>query len=161
MKFVNNNLKDPDEEMSRIIQENSLRTPKKMIEFISKTFAELGWRTYPHRCLLIFDDWASNPMLKRKEDPLSRMLKKLRHFNINVVICVQTTKSIPKDLKRILTDCVLFPGISEEDFKYLIKESTLSIKSPEALWSEYSKITVPQTMFTIHASARKIVVKYP
>jgi hypothetical protein len=133
MKFVNNGLKNPDEEMTRIINENSLRTAKKTIEFISKKFAELGWKTYPHRCLLIMDDFASHPMLKRKEDPLSRMLKKLRHFNINVVICVQTTKSIPKDLKRILTDCVLFPGISEEDFKYLIKESTLSIKSPDAL----------------------------
>jgi hypothetical protein len=161
MQFVNNGLKNPDEEMTRIINENGLRTPKKTIEFISKKFSELGWRTYPHRCLLIMDDFASHPMLKRKEDPLSRMLKKLRHFNINVVICVQTTKSIPKDLKRILTDCVLFPGISEEDFKYLIKESTLSIKSPDEMWSEYQKITVPQTMFTIHASARKIVITYP
>jgi hypothetical protein len=161
MKFVNNGLKNPDEEMTRIINENSLRTAKKTIEFISKKFAELGWKTYPHRCLLIMDDFASHPMLKRKEDPLSRMLKKLRHFNINVVICVQTTKSIPKDLKRILTDCVLFPGISEEDFKYLIKESPLGVKSPDELWNEYSKISVPQTMFKIHATARKIIIKYP
>jgi uncharacterized protein YbcC (UPF0753/DUF2309 family) len=161
MKFVNNGLKNPDEEMTRIINENSLRTPKKTIEFISKKFAELGWRTYPHRCLLILDDFHAHPLLKRKEDPLSRMLKKLRHFNINVIIAVQTTKSIPKDLKRTLSDAILFTGISEEDFKYLIKESMLSLKSPDALWSEYSKISVPQTQYIIHTAARKIVIKYP
>jgi hypothetical protein len=161
MKYVNNGLKNPDEEMMKLINENGLRTPKKVIEFISKKFTELGWRTYPHRCLLILDDFHAHPLLKRKEDPLSRMLKKLRHFNINVIIAVQTTKSIPKDLKRTLSDAVLFPGISEEDFKYLIKESTLSLKSADALWSEYSKITIPQTQYIIHTAARIIVTKPP
>jgi hypothetical protein len=52
MRYVNNGLKNPDDEMKRIINENGLRTPKKTIEFLSKKFAEFGWRTYPHRCFI-------------------------------------------------------------------------------------------------------------
>jgi hypothetical protein len=158
MKFVNNGLKNPDEEMTRIINENGLRNPKQLLEFISKKFTELGWRTYPHRCLLILDDFASHPLLKRKEDPLSRMLKKLRHFHINVIICVQTVKSIPKDIKRNLSDCLLFTGISEFDFKDLIRESSMSCFSFEELWRKYSEIVDKHTVFGIHVEARKVVV---
>jgi hypothetical protein len=158
MKFVNNGLRNPDEEMSRIINENGLRNYKKLLEFISKKFTEIGWRTYPHRCLLILDDFASHPLLKRKEDPLSRMLKKLRHFHINVIICVQTVKSIPKDIKRNLSDCLLFTGISEFDFKELIRESSMSCFSFEELWRRYSDIVDKHTVFGIHVAARKVVV---
>jgi hypothetical protein len=158
MKFVNNGLKNPDEEMTRIINENGLRNPKKLLEFISKKFTELGFKTYPHRCLLILEDFASHPLLKRKEDPLSRMLKKLRHFNINVIIVVQTVKSIPKDLKRNLSDLVLFTGISEDDFKDLIRESSASCFGYKNLWEVYSKIKEPQAMMCIHIAADKIII---
>jgi hypothetical protein len=122
---------------------------------------KIGWRTYPHRCLLILDDFHAHPLLKKKDGELSRMLKKLRHFNINIIIAVQTTKSLTKDLKRTFTDCVLFPGIPEEDFKYLIKETPLGIKSANEMWSDYQKISIPHTMYTIHGIARKIVITYP
>ena len=58
---------------------------------------------------------------------MCRLLKKLRHFNINVIICVHTEKSIPKDIKRTLSDLILFTGIGEEDFNDLIKESPAGI----------------------------------
>ena len=93
---------------------------------------------------------------------MSRFLKKLRHFNITVIICVQTTKSIPRDIKRNLSDVILFPGINEEDFKYLVKESTMgSLGSPDVLWNEYSKIKVPQTMISYHIPADRIDVVLP
>jgi hypothetical protein len=108
--------------------------------------------------MLILDDFAEHPLLKNKSTPLSRLLKQLRHFNINVTIAVQTTKSITLDIKRILTDCTLFPGIGYNDFKDLIKDSTLGFRCPDYLWSEYNKIEDKHTMFTIHASARRIIV---
>ena len=161
MNFVNKGLKNPDEDMQKIITDNNLHNPRKAIEFISKKLKEVGWKTYPHRLLLVCDDFASHPLLKRKEDPLSRMFKKLRHFNINVIIIVQTVKSIPKDLKRNLSDCVIFPGISKIDFFDLIKESSLSCFDPDELWSEYIKINDPQAMYSLHVAARKIVITLP
>jgi len=161
MRFVNNDLQNPDEDMQKIITDNNLYQNKKLIEFVSKKLKEIGWETYPHRLLLVCDDFASHPLLKRKEDPLSRMFKKLRHFNINVIIIVQTVKDIPKNLKRNLSDCVIFPGISKIDFYYLINESSLSCFDADEVWSEYIKISNPQAMFSMHIAARKIVIKFP
>ena len=114
MRFVNNGLKNPDEEMQKIITDNNLYQTKKLIEFISKKLKEIGW----------------------KEDPFSRMFKKLRHFNNNAIIIVQTAKSIPKDLKRNICDCVIFPGLSNEDFYKLIMESSLSCFDADEEWNE-------------------------
>jgi hypothetical protein len=100
-------------------------------------------------------------MLKSKDTPLSRELKKLRHFNINVIICVQTVKSIPKDLKRNLNDIILFSGISEIDFKELIRESTASCFEYKTLWDSYSKIKCNRTMFRLHVSARRVIITPP
>ena len=112
--------------------------------------------------LLSCEDFASHPLLKRKESEFSRFLKKLRHFNRTVIICVQTTKSIPRNIKRNLSDVILIPNINEEDYKYLVKESTLgSLGSPDVLWNEYSKIKVPQTIISYHIVADKIVVTPP
>jgi hypothetical protein len=159
MKFVNNGLKNPCDRVKEIVRGRN--HPSKVVEIIGNKLKEIGWRTYPHRLLLILDDFASHPLLRRKEDKLSREIKKLRHFNINVIACVQTAKSIPKDIKRIMTDCVLFPGMSEDDFKELFKESSASKFNYKALWDDYSKITNKHTMFTIHLEAGKIITKYP
>ena len=161
MKFIKSNFKRPSEEMQQIIQENRLQKKEKLIEYIGKKFTEIGWKTYPSRLLLIFDDFSSHPLLKSRDEPLSRMLKKLRHFNINVIICVQTVKSIPKDIKRNLSDLIVFPGISEDDFKYLIRESSASCFNYQVLWKEYSKIKDRQTMFAMHIAARRVIVTPP
>ena len=161
MKFVKNDFKKPSEEMQKIIDENRLNKKEKLIGFIAQNLTDIGWKTYPSRLLLICEDFASHPLLKRREDPLSRMFKKLRHFNINVIIIVQTTRSIPRDLKRNLSDLVIFPGISEQDFVDLIKESTASCFDYKLLWENYRKISDPQTMFGIHISARRVIVTPP
>ena len=168
MNFINNGLKDPSIEMIKLLKDNGVMNRKgeidvvRMITFISNKLTELGWKTYPSRMLLICDDFSSHPLLKRKETELSRFLKKLRHFFINVIIVVQTTKSIPKDIKRILSDVILFPGINEEDFKYLVTESAIgSLGSPNTLWNEYSKIKDPQTKIIYHITADKIDVVPP
>ena len=166
MAYVNNGLKEPNAEMIKLLKENGLLNRRgefdylKLINFVSNKLTEIGWKTYPHRMLLILDDFSSHPLLKRKETELSRFLKKLRHFFINVMICVQTTKSIPKDIKRNLSDCILFPGINYEDFTYLMKESSLgSLGTPNDLWDQYSKIKDPRTMIKYHVSANKVVIR--
>jgi len=166
--FINNGLQDPSSEMIDIMKENGLINRRgefdfiKTIIFIAKKLEEIGWETFPHRMLLVLDDFASHPLLKRKETELSRFLKRLRHFYINVIICVQTTMSIPVDLKRDLKDCIVFPGINYDDFHKLVLQSTIGkLGTPDELWKKYIKIRDPQTMIIFHVAARDIVVVPP
>ena len=170
MRFVNNGLKwdKMDEEMANLLLQhtgihifNTPKTIQKGIKFIASTLKELNWKTYPHRCLLILDDFASHPLLRSKETEMSRLLKKLRHFNINVIICVQTVKSIPKDLKRGLSDIIIFPGISQEDFFDLMKEINTNFIDPKVLWEEYRKIQNQHATITLHLNARRIIINIP
>ena len=134
------------------------KTIMKGIKWIASTLNEFGWKTYPHRMLLILDDFASHPLLRSKETEMSRLLKKLRHFNINVIICVQTVKSIPKDIKRGLSDVILFPGISEYDFKDLLKEINCNFIDYDTLWNNYKAIDNRHTTIALHLNARRIII---
>ena len=139
----------------------SFKTPKtieKGLKWICGVLKEYQWVSYPHRMLLILDDFASHPLLRSKETEMSRLLKKLRHFNINVIICVQTVKSIPKDLKRGLSDIILFPGISEYDFKDLLKEINMNFISHDVLWDTYKKIDNRHTTIALHLNARRVII---
>ncbi|EAX82971.1 hypothetical protein TVAG_253510 [Trichomonas vaginalis G3] len=157
-EYINSKFKDPNEEMQRILDKHHFRNKQKEIEYISKKLQSYDWKTYPHRCLLILDDFASHPLLKNREQDMCRILKKLRHFNISVVICVQTAKSLSKDVKRILTDIVLFPGLSEDDFMELLKESMAGKFDRHELWEKYKVIQDPHTSFRIHIYANKVQI---
>ena len=166
INYVDNGCKEPNEELSRCFAKHRLdiktkNIREKQIKYISEKLVKYGWKTYPHRCLLVLDDFANHPLLRSKETEMCRLLKKLRRFNINVIICVQTVKSIPKDIKRTLSDMILFPGIGEDDFMELMKESPAGMFDKKALWSEYKRITDPQAMFAIHIKARKVIVTMP
>ena len=137
---------------------NNPKTIVKGTKWIASILNEYGWKTYPHRMLLILDDFASHPLLRSKETEMSRLLKKLRHFNINVIICVQTVKSIPKDIKRGLSDLILFPGISEYDFKDLLKEINMNFIDHNTLWNSYRQIDNRHTTIALHLNARRIII---
>lgn len=156
--YVNSDCKQENEEITRLFEKHRLIKTDKKLKYISEKLVKYGWATYPHRCLLVLDDFASHPLIRSKETEMCRILNKLRHFNINVIVCVQTVKSIPKDIKRTLSDIVLFSGIGEEDFMNLVKESPASVFDRKKLWDEYKKLNNPQDMFTIHIKAKKIVV---
>ena len=158
IKYINSNFKKTNEEIERLFTKHNLNNQKKRLKYVAEKLAKYQWRTYPHRCWLILDDFASHPLLRSKETDLSRMLKKLRHFNINVTICIQTVKSIPKDIKRTLSDIVIFPGISKYDFYDLMKESAASMFDIDKLWNEYSKITDPHARFNIYIKARRVTI---
>ena len=158
INYVNNGCKNPNEEIQRLFDKRRITKKDKQIKYITDKLIKYDWATYPHRCLLVLDDFANHPLLRSKETEMCRLLKKLRHFNINVIICVQTVKSIPKDIKRTLSDIILFPGISEDDFMELMKESPAGMFDKKKLWAEYKKVLDPQAMFAIHVKARKIII---
>ena len=157
--------KDVDEEMQRISEKHGLKlrskSPKdleKLVKYVTSKIKKYQWRTFPHRCLLVLDDFASHPLLRNKENELPRLLKKLRHFNINVIICVQTTRSIPRDIKRILSDCILFPGISRDDFYDLMKEGPFGEFDTDAAYAAYKKMTNKHDRMVFHISAGRIIM---
>ena len=158
INFINSGLKEKNEEIERIEMKHRFKNKNKEIEYLGKKLNKYNWKTYPHRCLLIFDDFASHPLIRSKETEMSRLLKKLRHFNINVMICVQTAKSLSKDIKRICTDFILFPGISEDDFMELMKESMAGKFNRKELWNEYHKMTNQHDSFRIHVCANKVLI---
>lgn len=159
------NKKDVDEEMQRIEEKHKLNLnstkPKdieKVVKYVTGKIEKYQWRTFPHRCLLVLDDFASHPLLRNKENELPRLLKKLRHFNINVIICVQTTRSIPRDIKRILSDCIIFPGISKDDFTDLMVEGPFGNFDIDESYKLYKQMINKHDKMVFHIAANKIVI---
>ena len=163
-KYMSNR-KDIDDEMNRLCEKHKLKLdsnkPKdveKVVRYIVSKIEKYQWRTFPHRCLLVLDDFASHPLLRNKENELPRLLKKLRHFNINVIICVQTTRSIPRDIKRILSDCILFPGISKDDFYDLMKEGPFGSFDNDECYDAYKGLTNKHDRMVFHIAANRIIM---
>ena len=159
------NSKDVDEEMTRLCNKHQLKLdstkPKdveKLIKYVTNKIEKYQWRTFPHRCLLVLDDFASHPLLRSKENELPRLLKKLRHFNINVIVCVQTTRSIPRDIKRILSDCIIFPGISRDDFYDLMKEGPFGEFDSDECYKVYKQMSNKHDRMVFHIAANRIII---
>ena len=159
------NSKDVDEEMKRLCNKHQLKLdstkPKdveKLIKYVTNKIEKYQWRTFPHRCLLVLDDFASHPLLRSKENELPRLLKKLRHFNINVIVCVQTTRSIPRDIKRILSDCIIFPGISRDDFYDLMKEGPFGEFDSDECYKVYKQMSNKHDRMVFHIAANRIII---
>jgi hypothetical protein len=166
MRFIDSGCKSDEEEIERLLSKHRLKINGKqtqkqkldMIKYLAGKLVKYNWKTFPHRCLLILDDFASHPLVRSRETEMSRLLKKLRHFNINVMICVQTAKSLTKDIKRICTDYILFPGISEDDFNDLLKESMAGKFNRKQLWKSYNTLTNIHDSFRIHIYANRVVI---
>ena len=159
------NSKDVDEEMTRLCNKHQLKLdstkPKdveKLVKYVTNKIEKYNWRTFPHRCLLVLDDFASHPLLRSKENELPRLLKKLRHFNINVIVCVQTTRSIPRDIKRILSDCIIFPGISRDDFYDLMKEGPFGEFDSDECYKVYKQMSNKHDRMVFHIAANRIII---
>ena len=121
-RYVMSDFKKPDETMEEIIRMNGLNTKTKIIKYIANELNKYQTNRYPLNCLVVLDDFANNELLTNRKSKLHTYFTKTRHYNITFIIAVQTVKFVPKNVKRMLTDCVLYGGISEEDFIGLMKE---------------------------------------
>ena len=104
--------------------------------------------------------YSSNPLLQQKESELNRILTKTRHYNITCVIAVQTVKFIIKNLKRMLSDAVIWKGVSEEDFKNFMKETSHSFNS-DIIWNQYHQLQDQHSRLELHfvANTYKFVLE--
>lgn len=170
-KLVKSNFKHVDEEFERIINKYSLKDPtnpkitqqekKRLLNYISNKMRSYSWKLkFPYRTLLILDDFANTNSLKNNKTELSKILKKLRHYYINVIICIQSQTGVPKDIRRNITDISLFKGMSEEDFKILYKTTPISVFNYNNLFDLYKSL-VPHQMMTMHIIPEKIIMTNP
>ena len=121
-RFVMNNFKNPDDTMEEIIRLNGLNNKRKLVKYIAEEFNKYNTNRYPLNCLVVLDDFANNELLTDKKSKLHTYFTKCRHYNLTFIIAVQTVKFVPKNVKRMITDCVLYGGMSEDDFISLLKE---------------------------------------
>ena len=132
------NFKKPDDNMNDMIQRYNLNTKEKLIKFIVGELNKYQTNRYPLNCLVVLDDFANNELLTNRKSKLIPYFTKTRHYNITFIIAVQTVKFIPKNIKRMLSDCVIYGGLSEDDFMSLMKELPMPFNE-EKLYEEYKE----------------------
>jgi HEPN domain-containing protein len=154
VQFLNGNLKNPSSEMERIITKHGLKKKEQQLKYIAEKLLKYNTSRYPANLLLVLDDFASNPLLQQKESELNRLLTKTRHYNITCIIAVQTVKFIIKNLKRMLTDCVIWRGLSKDDWDGLFKELSHSFNQDE-LWKDYHSLQDQHSRLELHLIANK------
>ena len=115
-------VKNPDDTMEEIIRTHGLHSKQKLVKYIAEEFNKYNTNRYPLNCLVVLDDFANNELLTDKKSKLHTYFTKCRHYNLTFIIAVQTVKFVPKNVKRMSTDCVLYGGLSEDDFMGLLKE---------------------------------------
>ena len=139
-KFVMNNFKRLDELMSSLILQHGLNTKDKLVKFVANEFNRYQTNRYLLNCLVVLDDFANNDLLTNRKSPLHTYFTKTRHHNITFIIAVQTVKFIPKNVKRMLSDVVIYGLLSEEDFVGLMKELPIGWNI-DKLYQEYKDKT--------------------
>ena len=152
IQYMNSNLKKPSQEMERIITKHNLNKKELKLKYIAEKLLKYNASKYPANLLLILDDFASHPLLQHKESELNRLLTKTRHYNITCIIAVQTVKFIIKNLKRMLTDCVLWRGLSYDDWHDLMRELPHSFNADQ-LYYEYHQLKDPHSRLELHMIA--------
>ena len=152
IQFMNSNLKKPSQEMERIITKHGLKKKEQQLKYMAEKLLKYGTDRYPANLLLILDDFASHPLLQQKESELNRILTKTRHYNLTCIIAVQTTKFVIKNLKRMLTDCILWRGLSQDDWINLMRELSHSFDA-DILWNQYHQLKDSHSRLELHMIA--------
>ena len=140
--------------MTRIINKHGLKKKEDVLKYIAQKLMKYGTNRYPANLLLVLDDFAANPLIQQKESELNRLLTKTRHYNITCIICVQTTKFIIKNLKRMLTDVVLYKGLSEDDWTDLMRELSHAFDA-KSLWLHYHELNDIHSKLFMHLTTNE------
>ena len=160
IQFMNSNLKKPNQEMQRIITKHGLKKKEDMLKYIAEKLLKYGTDRYPANLLLILDDFAGSPLLQQKESELNRILTKTRHYSITCIICVQTVKFVIKNLKRMLSDAIVWKGLSYDDWVGFMRELSHSFDA-DVLWERYHQLKDSHSRLELHmiANSYKFVLE--
>ena len=161
VKHLISNLTESSEEMNRLIKKYSLIDLEDRLEYIAMKLRqyshtlEFAHLTYPLNTLLVLDDFAGSPLLRKSDSPLVRMLTKTRHYNLTAIIVAQTIRFVPLNLKRLATDVILYSKYSDEDFLAVLEQTPNNLNKKQAL-AEYHKLTGSHDHMIINITADKV-----
>ena len=158
MKHILSKYTEVNDEMARIIKKYRLEDFEDRLRYICiklKKYFGNGPPAYPFNTLLVLDDFAGSPLLKKPDSPLIRLLTKTRHNNLTCIIVAQTIKFVPLNLKRMATDLVLYAKYSDEDFLIILQQTPNSLNKKQAL-AEYKKLTNSHDHMIINITADKV-----
>jgi hypothetical protein len=154
VKFVLSRFKDADEEMMRIIRKHGLSDTDDYVKYVSNKLAYYKTSDYPFRTLLVLDDFAGSPLLKKVDSPLARILTKTRHYHLTCIIIAQTLRFISLNIRRLATDAVIFSKFSEDDFLKALHQFPNNMNYKTA-WQQYKSLTDPHSKLVMNMAADK------
>ena len=128
---------------------------KRMVDYVTAKSAKYGFTNYPSNTLLVLDDFATNPLIKKVDSELVGLLTKTRHYHLTAIVVAQTWRFVQLNLKRLCTDIVIWKGFSEEDFKKMITQ-TPGNTSWQSLWSRYSNLTGKHAKMVVHCMTDEV-----
>jgi hypothetical protein len=109
------------------------------------------FKKFPVNTLLILDNFAGHPLLRKVDGDLNRMLTKTRHYHLTVILAIQTWRFVPLNFKRTCSDIVIYQGYGIEDFQTMIKQTPGSFNK-DTMWEIYSKLSSPHAYIAFHSS---------
>jgi hypothetical protein len=145
--------------MLEIIEKHRLETIDDKVEYISTKLSQYAARydfgksiPFPFRTLLVLDDFAGSPLLKKVDSPLARILTKTRHYNLTCIIIAQTLRFISLNIRRLATDVIVFNKFSNEDFLKALQQFPNNLDPHKAL-IKYHALTKPHSKLVMNMVA--------
>lgn len=147
--YVKSGGKAVDKTLGELFKKHGCINKKKEVKYVNRKIQEYGRPSYPNNMLLILDDFLGCDLLENKNSPVVKILTKLRHYNITVIISQQSTKGIGRTCRRLASDCILWRGIGYDDFMDFIKETPLRMDRDTA-WQLYNSLKNKHDFFELH-----------
>ena len=158
MEFINSNGEEINDIMAHIIEKYHLYMTykgervfdiKRIINYARGKMEKYQFHSYPSNTLLILDDFAGHELIKKVDSPLAKIMTKVRHYHLTVIIAAQTWRFINLNLKRLCSDLIIGTGFSMEDFQHMIQQ-TPSNQNWKELWNQYKDLPSKHSKMIIH-----------
>ena len=158
MEFINSDGEEINDIMERILKKYHLYRPmggkivydiKRIIQYCRAKMEKYNFHSYPSNTLLILDDFAGHDLIKKVDSPLAKIMTKVRHYHLTVIIAAQTWRFINLNLKRLCSDLIIGVGFSMEDFQKMIQQTPTGQNWKE-LWNQYKALPSKHSKMIVH-----------
>lgn len=165
MEFINSEGKECSDLMKHILDKHNMYLMfrgkkkydiKRIVQYAKAKSLKYQIKSYPSNTLLVMDDFATNPLLKKVDSPLIGMLTKTRHYHLTGIVVAQTWRFIQLNLKRLCTDIVIWKGFSMEDFQKMVTQTPNS-QNWKVLWKQYEELPSKHSKMIIHCITDEVV----
>ena len=164
MEFINSDGEEMNEIMEHIIEKYHLFMTykgekiydiKRIIKYCKGKMEKYQFHNYPSNTLLVLDDFAGHDLIKKVDSPLAKIMTKVRHYHLTVIIAAQTWRFINLNLKRLCSDLIIGVGFSMEDFQKMIQQ-TPSGQNWKELWEQYKRLPSKHSKMVIHCVSNEV-----